>query len=137
VNASGGDIVIDANSRIVEGEPIIAEMLASLYTDAPPLDGDPVPEGVERDGYCATAFDPTAIRGSRLWLVPYIRPVSRAMTFAQGAASDALARMVGTRVTAVDVTASNPKPGRIDLAIHVTLLDETRKTFALAIDYAI
>lgn len=136
VNPTGGSLVVDEHGRLLSGDRLVAAIFASLYTDAPAAEGDPVPPGMRRDGYWARAFDRTAIAGSKLWLVKYVRPVSKAAVLAEQWASDALAWMVPTLAEGVEVVASVPRPRFIRLDIIVTLSPEQRRRFRVDIDYA-
>jgi phage gp46-like protein len=132
INPIGGDLALEVNNRIRQGEPLIAEFLLSLHTDAP------ADVGVRRDGYWAASFeDSRAIRGSKLWLLPYVRPASRAVTLARIWTDECLAWMVPSRLKAVSADAALAPNQRIDIAIGVTLHDDTRRTFRLDFPYAV
>ncbi len=133
----GGDLVLDANHRVVQGESLIADIFLSLHTDAPADEGDPVPPDVSRSGYWATSFDRNAIKGSKLWIVRYIRPIDRAKLFAEQAVEDALAWLVTRgRLESVSTSASTVGSKAIVIDVVATLTTNARRTFRLDIPYS-
>lgn len=136
---SGGSLVLDEQRIIAESDPLIADVFCSLYIDAPASVGDPAPESVQRQAYWAAAFDSRAIRGSKLWMVPFVRPVAVARTTAAGWAQDALEWLVRAgRLRAVTATPRTAAPARsVVLDIVLTLPDGKRRSFALDVPYAV
>jgi phage gp46-like protein len=141
VNPTGGELVVDAaTKRLVEGENLIAELFLSLYTDAPADEGDPVPDGIERHWYWASAFDTNAIRGSKLWILRYVRPVEDALVLAEQWTTDALQHLITRKLVqsiSVRTEARGSRSKMILIEITVTLDERTRRTFRLETPYAV
>lgn len=136
-NTDGGDLVFaGAQNLLAEADPLLAEVMLSIHTDSPASPGDPVPEGVESLGYWASAFDPDAIRGSKLWILRYVRPSSRAKVLARRWTEEALSWLVD-RGRAADVSVETSLVGlnRIQIDVAIALSEETRKTFRTEVLY--
>lgn len=136
VNPTGGSLAVDQHGRLMQGDPLVAAIFASLYTDAPADEGDPAPRDVIADGYWARAFDARAIRGSKLWMLKYVRPVSRAVVLAEQWANEALAWMVPSIAHGVQTIASTPQAGVVRLDVVVTLSTDQRRRFQTDVKYA-
>lgn len=136
---SGGSLVLDDQNIIAESDPLIADVFCSLYIDAPADVGDPAPVEVQRPAYWAAALDSRAIRGSKLWMVPYVRPVGVARTVAAGWVQDALEWLVTAgRLRSAFATPRIAAPARaVVLDIVLTLPDGKRRSFALDVPYAV
>lgn len=136
-NIDGGDVVFSGSQNLLaEADPLLAEVMLSLHTDAPSEAGDPVPEGVESQGYWAVAFDTSALRGSKLWILRYVRPSSRAKVLARRWTEEALEWLVEKgRAASVTVETSLVGLNRIQIDVAIALSEETRKTFRTEVLY--
>lgn len=134
----GGDLQLDEHRRIVVGHPLATEIFVRLNVDREPMAGDPVPEGVVRRGNWQRAFDPRAVRGSRLWMLPYVRPLARAIALAPGWADEALVDLVTSgRVVSIVNTARQLSSTAIGLE-HVVQIDaRTRRRFLTEVPYVL
>jgi phage gp46-like protein len=132
----GGDIRLDDAKHILRGPALMTEFLVSLHTDCAPEAGDPVPEGIVRRGNWQRSFDPNAIKGSKLWMLRYVRPVERARVFAELWSEQACAWMVTTK-RVLSVTHTAERKGRESILItHDARIDEkTRRRFATELPY--
>lgn len=125
------ELAVDEDGRLVQGEPLVSEMMLALYTDAPADVGDPIPEGVTCLGNVAADFDALAVKGSKLWLLRFTKPVGRALEYAKIWAEDALQYIV-ERGDLVSVSASASLAGKtIKIRVTVTLPDGSARTFSL------
>ena len=78
-----------------EGLDLQTLVIASLFSDAPPRDGDPVDPGSPRTGYWADAYSPDAdVYGSRLWILKRSKLSKQTPILAKLYAEEALAWMV-------------------------------------------
>jgi phage gp46-like protein len=114
-----GDLVYESGA-LLEGASIQTAAVASLFCDAPAREDDPVPEGTERTGFWADAFDESGeVWGSRLWLVKHMT-VQEALGFAPRAAEEALAWMVrdGLALSAKASAERNGDHVRLSVFIH-------------------
>lgn len=118
-NARGDADLVYEGGTLLEGAPIETAALVSLFADAPARDGDPVPEGGERRGFWADAFETDGdVCGSRLWLVEHMT-VSEALSFAPGAAKEALAWMVRDGLAASVDAAAERVDDRVRLSVFI------------------
>ena len=125
------EIAVDDDGRLIQGDPLISEMMLALYTDAPADDGDPVPPGVVYRGNVAADFDLLAVRGSKLWILRYVKPASKALEYGRIWAEDALEYIV-KRGDLSRVSAPTSLVGRtIRIRISVTLPDGKALAFVL------
>lgn len=135
------DLALDDNNRLVEADgatadPLVTEMLLALYTEAPADVGDPVTPGSERLPHWGVSFDPAeTVRGSKLWMIPFCKPASKALALAPIWAEEALGYMV-TRGAIASVAASATLVGKIiKLRIEVALNSGDRKAFTLSVAF--
>jgi phage gp46-like protein len=132
----GGDMFLDEAKHILRGPSVMTELFISLHTDCAPDAGDPVPQGVVRRGNWQRSFDANAIKGSKLYLLRYMRPIERALVFGPIWAEQATAWMVTTK-RIVSVTHTAERTGREGVRlIHDAQLDaKTRRKFASEFPY--
>lgn len=134
----GGEVALSSTNRIATGDPLATKIFASLHTDRAPSPGDPVPEGVVRRGNWQRSFDPNALEGSRLWLLPYVRPVSRALVFAPLWADEAVQWLITRkRVLSITNTARRLGPEAIGIEHLVQIDAATRRRFLTEVPYAL
>lgn len=126
------ELAADDDGRLIQGDPLVSEMILALYTDAPADVGDPLPDGVEYRGNVAADFDGLAVRGSKLWILRYVKPLAKALEYAKIWAEDALQYIVD-RGDLLGVVASASLVGKtIKIRVTATLPDGTARTFSLA-----
>lgn len=126
------ELAVDEDGRLIQGESLVSEMMLALYTDAPADVGDPVPPGTTYLGNVAADFDGLTVRGSKLWILRYIRPASKAVEYAKIWTEDALEFLV-TRGDLLSVVATASLIGRtIKIRVSATLPDGTARTFSIA-----
>jgi phage gp46-like protein len=135
-NSVGGfDLALDDRNRLLQGDPLVTRMLLSSYTDTPGDVGDPFPEGTNRTEYWALAFDADAQGGSKLWMIPHVKPIAKALAFAPIWAEEAYEHFV-TRGEATSVSAEATRLNRlIKLRTIVTLVSGRAREFELLIPY--
>lgn len=135
--AGGGELVLDAQRRIAQGDPLIADLFVSLHTDAPAAPGDPVPEGVSRPGTWAASFDRAAIKGSKLWMLRHVKPIAKALALAPIFAEEAT-RWLVTEGRVASVSATAAAVGKlIVITIVVVLNSGDAKTWSIDVPYAV
>ena len=126
------ELAADDDGRLIQGDPLVSEMMLALYTDAPADVGDPLPADVEYRGNVAADFDGLAVRGSKLWILRYVKPLAKALEYAKIWAEDALQYLVD-RGDLLGVVASATLVGKtIKIRVTATLPDGTARTFSLA-----
>lgn len=124
------DLAAAEDGGVAEGDELRTAILISLLSDAPadaPIDGD-------RRGWWGDAYAPLLEQGdrtgSRLWILQRDVVLAETPARAREMALEALRWLVDDGIArAVDVTASKPERGRIDLAVIVTLTDGTQQTY--------
>jgi phage gp46-like protein len=133
----GGDICV-LDGPIVTADSLATELLVHLYTDRAPGTGDPVPEGVVRRGNWQRSFDADACKGSKLWMLPYVRPLSRALALASSWAQEAVEPLV-TRKRVRSIVTSAERLGReaIGITLDVRIDADTQRKFRAKVSYGV
>lgn len=125
------ELAADEDGRLIQGGPLVSEMMLALYTDAPADVGDPIPDGVVYLGNVAADFDSLAVRGSKLWILRYVKPVAKALEYAKIWTEDALQFLV-ERGDLQSVAASTALVGTtIKIRVRVVLASGKATTFSL------
>lgn len=118
----GADYALDALG-LTEDDGLETAVIISLFTDRRANADDTIPDGsTDRRGWWADAFNDVENDkiGSRLWLLSREKQLSAVLVRAREYALEALQWLVDDGVAqAVDVVASNPKPGVLGLAVSV------------------
>ena len=116
-----GDLAYD-NGVIAQGGELTTACVLSLHSDAPALDGDRVPPGAARRGWCLDGYALDGdVWGSRLWLLVPGRARKAAPQRARQMAEDALEGWMGSDGVAesVAVAVDASIEGRIGLSVEV------------------
>lgn len=118
----GADYALDALG-LTEDDGLETAVIISLFTDRRANADDTIPDGSnDRRGWWADAFNDVVNDkiGSRLWLLSREKQLSAVLVRAREYAMEALQWLVDDGVAqAVDVVASNPKPGVLGLWVSV------------------
>jgi phage gp46-like protein len=135
-DGEGGDFQLNDGSQIILGHPLVTELLISLNTDRAPDAGDPAPESIVRRGNWQRSFDPDAHPGSKLWMLRYVRPISRALVLAPLWAEEAYRWMVTTkRVLSITCTAERFGRSSIGMTYDVQIDAKARRRFLTEVPY--
>lgn len=117
-DAGEGDLVWGADG-LASGPAIQTAAYLSLFTDAPARPNDPLPEGAERRGFWADAYeDEGDVFGSRLWLIEHLT-INEALSFAPQAAEEALAWMVRDGLADRVFATAERNGGRLTLSAYI------------------
>ncbi len=110
------------------GDELATAVILSLFLNAPAKPGDVVPEGADRAGWWADAFDedhPGDVQGSRLWLLERMKVSDEKVRLAREYAEEALAWMVEDQVAAeVIVEAIRHADDSIWMSVDIRRPDE-------------
>ena len=123
---NGGNLSRNADGSLLEDDGLATAVYVSLFTDARALPDDDVPEGASRRGCWADAFDedPSAVRGSRLWLLQNATLTAQNLRRAEAYANEALQWMVSERV-ARSVSTSAVRTGLESARMATTVMRST------------
>jgi len=129
----GGDLAV-AGGDFVADDGLRTAVLLSLFLNAPAKPDDVLPAGADRQGWWGDALAevPGDVTGSRLWLLAREKQLSTVLHRARDYAGEALDWLVAQRIAAaVEVSATNPAPGVLALAITLTRPSGQREVFDL------
>lgn len=114
----GGDM------SYIEGNEMLTNIIASLFTDARAHGDDILPDGsVDKRGWWGDSFNTKTI-GSKLWLLHREKQLSSVLKRAQEYAEESLQWMIKEKlIKSVTVTATNPAQGVLLLTVKPTLLN--------------
>lgn len=104
------------------GNEILTNIIASLFTDARASEDDILPNGgVDKRGWWGDSFSDKKI-GSKLWLLSREKQLSSVLTRAQEYAEESLQWMIKERlIKSVTVTATNPTNSVLLLTVRPVL----------------
>lgn len=113
-----------ADIDYINGNEILTNIIASLFTDARARDDDILPDGsTDKRGWWGDSFSDKKI-GSRLWLLSREKQLSSVLTRAQEYATESLQWMIKENlIKSVTVTATNPSNGVLMLTVRPVLLN--------------
>lgn len=113
-----------ADIDYINGNEILTNIIASLFTDARARDDDILPDGsTDKRGWWGDSFSDKKI-GSRLWLLSREKQLSSVLTRAQEYATESLQWMINENlIKSVTVTATNPSNGILMLTVRPVLLN--------------
>lgn len=115
------DLLLDNDGALADDDPLRTAVILSLHTDAPVT----TEEGTE-GGWWGDAYPdaPGDVMGSTLWHVFRSGVSTETAARAEEAARTALAWLLTEKlIRALEVTASRPSSGRIDLAVVIVRLN--------------
>lgn len=120
-----GDIAQDGIDMLTDNS-LTSDVIISLFTDRRALDSDDIPGGNgDRRGWWGDSFRDRQI-GSRLWLLSREKTLQSVLDRAAEYALEALLWMKQDgKVTRINVYASQPQAGWLQLDIDLTLPDES------------
>lgn len=113
-----------ADIDYINGNEILTNIIASLFTDARAFDDDILPDGgTDKRGWWGDSFNDKKI-GSRLWLLRREKQLLSVLQRAQEYATESLQWMINENlIQSVTVTATNPSNGVLMLTVRPVLLN--------------
>jgi phage gp46-like protein len=113
-----------ADIDYINGNEVLTNIIASLFTDARAHDDDTLPDGsTDKRGWWGDSFSDKKI-GSRLWLLSREKQLPSVLKRAQEYAEESLQWMIKERlIKSVTVVAANPLNGVLMLTVRPVLFD--------------